>query len=590
MTPALLVALLVASGAFALIRSSMRDRFIERIGAETALLADLCSQLDQADALQPFAQSSSAALGVRVTLIDRTGRVLADSATGEAGLAAMENHIGRPEVQAAREGGFGQSYRVSATTNVEYFYSARLVPGNGPVRYARIALPSNRVRQLQNRYAWLIAGVVALSLSLFTGVGYLAVRRFSRPMERMAAAVERSASGDFALTLPHEGGAEIRRLRDAVRQMQRAMTEKIAELDSERAVLASVISGMREGLLLIDPDRRIRLANKALRNVLDIAFDPEGNLLEEVVRHPSVLREVELALEEGGDTRQSVLRAMPTERIFELHVTPLSGPADAANQGVLALFFDITRLEKLEGVRREFVANVSHELRTPLTSIKAFVENMIDGGVDDAENSRKFLRIISKHADRMGALIEDLTDLSLIETGSVSLELRPVDAAEVAREVVEQLRPLATRNNISVEVEMPDDFPVVADRRRLEQMLTNLVENAVKFNREGGHVRIRGRREESGPMLEVEDTGLGIASDSLDRIFNRFYRAHRERPRDVGGTGLGLAIVKHLMRLHGGSVSVSSELGQGATFQLHFSGGAAKPRASSARPAETLPG
>jgi two-component system phosphate regulon sensor histidine kinase PhoR len=237
---------------------------------------------------------------------------------------------------------------------------------------------------------------------------------------------------------------------------------------------------------------------------------------------------------------------------------------------VLALFVDITRLDRLEKIRREFVANVSHELRTPLTSIKAFVENLIDGGLDDPENAQRFLQIVERHADHMGELIEDLTDLSSIETGSVTLELRRVDASEVAREVVEQLRPLATKRDVEVRIALSTPFPVTSDRRRLEQMLINLINNAIKFNREGGRVVIDGQASTAGTTIIVEDTGIGIPSASQTKIFERFYQVSRDRSRAVGGTGLGLSIVKHLMRLHGGRVQLVSELGHGTKVTLDF--------------------
>jgi two-component system phosphate regulon sensor histidine kinase PhoR len=458
-----------------------------------------------------------------------------------------------------------------------YLYSAALVEGTGPIKYARTALPSNRIDQLETRYAWLIVGVVLVSMLLFTLIAYAAVRRFSYPVERLADAVERSASGEFELDVPPARGVELARLVSAVKRMQQEMLEKIDELTSERTVLASVITGMREGLLLIGPDRRVRLANPPLVGIFGLSFEPEGRLIEEVVRHPAVLQDVEAALAAGGEVRNSIFRPPGSNRTFELHVTPLAAAGNGTSLGALVLFFEITRLEKLEGVRREFVANVSHELRTPLTSIKAFVENMIDDGLDDRENADRFLKIISKHADRMGELIEDLTDLSLIETGSIALEMREVDAGKVASEVAEHLRPAATSRKVEIISDVPAPFVLVADRRRLEQMLTNLLDNAIKFNREGGKIWVRGRVGDSGPLLEVEDTGIGIAADSQEKIFNRFFRAHRERPRDVGGTGLGLAIVKHLMRLHGGTVTVDAELGRGATFTLRFKSAASQP-------------
>ena len=240
---------------------------------------------------------------------------------------------------------------------------------------------------------------------------------------------------------------------------------------------------------------------------------------------------------------------------------------------VLALFFDITRLEALENVRQEFVANVSHELRTPLTSIRAFVETLLEGGMDDRTNREKFLQVIQRQSGHMQELIDDLTDLSRIETGAIELEREPVDLAEVTRDVLERVRD----RHPDADVELREDFPEPVrgpfDRRRMEQVLVNLVENAVKFNRPGGHVTVRGRRDGARIRNEVEDDGIGIPSESIPKIFNRFYRVDKARSKEVPGTGLGLAIVKHLVRLHGGTVQVRSELGRGSTFTMDFSAG-----------------
>jgi two-component system phosphate regulon sensor histidine kinase PhoR len=352
----------------------------------------------------------------------------------------------------------------------------------------------------------------------------------------------------------------------------------LREKEAERSVLASVVSGMRESLLLVGADRRIRLANRALREVLEVDFDPHGRRLEEVVRHPAVLAEVTTALAEGKESGESLVHIPATGRSFQLHVTPLraaAGQTDAA----LVLLFDVTRLERLEAVRREFVANVSHELRTPLTSLTASVETLLDGALDDTENARRFLGIIRKNAQRMSELIEDLTDLSLIETGSIQLEPRPIDLLDAARGVADRLRHLADQRRVAIEIDAPPELVVLADRRRLEQVLTNLVDNAIKFNRPGGKVTIRGAATPRGTLLRIEDTGIGIPADSLEKVFHRFHQVDRERSRRVGGTGLGLAIVKHLMRLHGGRVRVESELGQGSAFVLEFVGVEAQRRA-----------
>jgi two-component system phosphate regulon sensor histidine kinase PhoR len=397
---------------------------------------------------------------------------------------------------------------------------------------------------------------------LLAALAYLATRRLASAIERMTAAAERTAAGERRLDLPYASADELSRLAASVNRTKTALLAEIADLDEDRRLLSSVFAGMREGLLVVGPDRRIRLVNEAFRQIFGVPFDPIGRLLAEVIRDPRVVADLDTALEEKREIRESVVRAADSGRSFELHVTPL-------DPGALVLFFEVSRLEALERVRREFVANVSHELRTPLTSIKAFVETLLDGGVDDREHAVRFLTIVRRHADRMNALIDDLTDLSLIETGSVSLDLQVLDAGEVARDVVTQLAPGAGQE-IAVRCEVPSPFPVLADRRRLEQVLVNLVDNAIKFNRLGGTVIVSGLVQEGHPVLAVEDTGVGIPADSLEKVFHRFYRVDKTRSREAGGTGLGLAIVKHLMRLHGGAVRLRSELGHGARFELEF--------------------
>jgi two-component system phosphate regulon sensor histidine kinase PhoR len=356
----------------------------------------------------------------------------------------------------------------------------------------------------------------------------------------------------------------------SINRMKRALVDKIAELDSERAVLRSVIGGMKEGLLLVGPDRRVELANDAFRQIFAVPFDPSGHLLAEAIRNPAVIRDLDRALGAGSEVIDLVLEAADSGRSFEVHVTPLPARPSGLPGGALVLFFDVTRLVALESVRRDFVADVSHELRTPLTSIRAFVETLLDGGIEDRENATRFLEIARRHTARMEALIDDLTDLSLIETGSIELVREEVDAGELAREVAAEVSLRHAAAGVAIEVDFPSPLRIEADRRRLTQVLVNLVDNGIKFNRPGGAVRISGRIEGGRPTIVVEDTGTGIPSESLEKIFHRFYRVDRARSRDLGGTGLGLAIVKHLMRLHGGTVRAESELGHGSRFVLEF--------------------
>ncbi len=562
--------LLVGLGTERLMRSAVAERFTERVRAETALLASWVEFAVPPDSPLEFAVERSRILGVRVTLIAEDGTVLGDSSRDPQTLDRMENHLHRPEIQAAAREGTGSARRWSDTTGAEYLYVAVRTRGDGPVRFVRTALPYRRVHDVQVHYRWMIVAISLASLLVLSGIAYLVVRALSRPIERMSAVAEQAAQGDLGADVPYDAGDEVGRLAASVNRMRRSLTTKIGELDQERMLLLSVVGGMREGLLLVGPDRRVRVANDAFRQIFGLASDPSGKLLAEIIRDPSVLRDLERAQVEGREIRDSVFEAIGSGRSFELHVTPLRAPGRGAPAGALFLFFDITRLEALERVRRDFVANVSHELRTPLTSIKAFVETLLEAKLDDRENSLRFLEIVRKNANRMNALIDDLTDLSLIETGSVSLQLQPVDLSEIAHEVASHLSRQAASQSVEVQVDLPSPFQVRADRLRVEQMLANLVDNAIKFNRPGGRVRIAATVADAHPTLVVEDSGIGIPMDSLDRVFNRFYRVDKARSRDLGGTGLGLSIVKHLMRLHGGQVRVESELGRGSRFFLEF--------------------
>jgi two-component system phosphate regulon sensor histidine kinase PhoR len=396
-------------------------------------------------------------------------------------------------------------------------------------------------------------------------VGYLAYRGLDREIQGLTAAVDGQRR-----TFVARGAGSAGELGSALTRLVSGLVEEVDQGRREGLLLQSVVGAMKEGMVVLGHDRKIRVANDAFRQLFRTPFEPAGRLLAEVVRDPAVFRELEAALPPGGEVREALLHLPGSGRSFELRVSPLSGTRPEEPPGALILFFDVTRLEALERVRREFVADVSHELRTPLTSIKAFVENLIEERLADREESMKFLEIVRKHADRMGDLVDDLTDLSLIETGAIRLEMEPVDASELAEDVAETLALRARAAEVALRVDVPRPFTILADRRRLEQVLVNLVDNGIKFNRPGGVVRITGEVREGHPRLTVEDTGVGIPSDQLEQVFHRFFRVDKARSRELGGTGLGLAIVKHLMRLHEGRVAVTSELGRGSAFTLEF--------------------
>ena len=331
----------------------------------------------------------------------------------------------------------------------------------------------------------------------------------------------------------------------------------------------ATMGGMREGLLVVNKDMKVIAANNAAKRLFSAAMPKlESQRLTELTRNPAIYSAFLDALKGEERTGVKVETHGMDRQVFDLRVVPLfangSGP-----QGALGVFFDITRTEHLELVRQEFLSNVSHELRTPLTSILAFVETLQNGALDDRESSQRFLAIISKNASRMHGLIDDTLELTAIEGGNVQLRVSPLKLSDLVNEVTSNLDEKAEAHGIQLVNSVPPDTVVHADARRLERMITNLLDNGIKFGSEGGTVTIR---FESGSrdQIIVEDNGEGIPAQHLERLFERFYRVDRARSRDLGGTGLGLAIVKHLALLHGGEVTVKSELGKGTAFTIHL--------------------
>jgi len=331
----------------------------------------------------------------------------------------------------------------------------------------------------------------------------------------------------------------------------------------------ATLGGMREGLLVVNKDMRVVAANRAAQRL----FNPnlpklESQRLTELTRNPAIYSAFLDALKGEERSEVKVETHGPERQVFDLRVVPLASNGSGP-QGALGVFFDITRTERLEVVRQEFLSNVSHELRTPLTSILAFVETLQNGALEDKESSQRFLSIIGKNASRMHGLIDDILELTAIEGGNVQLRLAPVKLAELVNEVIASLTSKALPHQITLANTIPAEVTVHADGRRLERMITNLIDNGIKFGSEGGTVIVRHESKERDEII-VEDNGEGIPAQHLERLFERFYRVDRARSRDMGGTGLGLAIVKHLALLHGGEVTVASELGKGARFTIHL--------------------
>ena len=372
-------------------------------------------------------------------------------------------------------------------------------------------------------------------------------------------------------------------------------TEAPADTFPEGKLFEATLNGMREGLLVVDRDMRVVASNPIAHRVFNLSRGKlDAQRLTEITRNPAIYDAFLDALKGTERSGVKVETHGPERLVFDLRVVPLpsaNGKRADATAGALGVFSDITRLERLEQVRQEFLSNVSHELRTPLTAILAFIETLEAGASDDKEASQRFLSIIRRNARRMQDLIDDTIELSAIESGNVRVRAEQIELAPVVNDVIASLTTKASDHGIAVSNLVANDVLVYADARRLEQMLMNLVENAIKFNRENGAVKIsfaggstaRSPRVSKGSVSDPEridtgardkiivtDTGEGIPAQHLDRLFERFYRVDRARSRELGGIGLGLAIVKHLARAHGGEVTVTSELGKGSTFTIEL--------------------
>ena len=360
--------------------------------------------------------------------------------------------------------------------------------------------------------------------------------------------------------------------RELKRELARARDEQTDREAKARAHETAIFNSMVEGILILDAQGRVHTVNKSLERLFALQHDVRGQTIMEAFRTHELLEITERAQKEGQVRAFELsLPGIHHSRYLEVNAASMRLAADQSN-GVILIFHDFTRIKQLENIRRDFVANVSHELRTPLTSIKGYVETLLDGAKDDPAVATKFLHTIHKHADRLTFLIEDLLTLSHLESGQAFIERRIVPLRPIVNRIFEELQPSSSQKNIRLEATMAENMQVNADADRLQQVLHNLIENAIKYGRDGGVVKVGAEKLGDETQIFVQDNGVGIPPDAKDRVFERFYRVDRARSRDQGGTGLGLAIVKHIVQLHGGKVWVESTSGEGSTFYFTLPG------------------
>ena len=538
--------------------ASLRTEIERNLTQKTLLFAHRV-ETDRAHTLAEIAAQEGLAAGARATIIDASGKVLADS---ESNPASMENHAARQEFAAALAGKTGSNERRSATLGVPFLYVAAPVSGGA----VRLAYPLSDVEavqaQVRRRLFWgssialFIALLIAASASVWT----------SRRLEHIVDVAVRIEQGDLHARVQDSPLDEIGRVAAAIDKTAGQVERSFAAVRSSQRQLETLLNSMQDAVIAVSSDGLVQWANQPMDRLV-----PQHTRLNapvvETIRDPDFLAAVKAATTTKKVKTTRATSIVPG-RAFDVTAAPLP------DGGAVAVLRDLTETERVEKTRRDFIANVSHELRTPLTSIQGYSETLLDLTSENSGPNREFLEIIRKNAARMSRLTEDLLTLARVESGETRFDTEPVPPIELLHDAEESFREIARSLEVELQiVDTPDGNgsieslpPVRADREAIHQVFSNLIDNATKYGRSGGRIVLGARPAKHGIEFYVQDFGAGIASEHLPRLFERFYRVDKARSRESGGTGLGLAIAKHIMLAHGGSIRAESELNHGSTF------------------------
>lgn len=579
----LLATLLLGATAERWVYDELLDQSLSKLRSSAELLAEIYQdnfpQEIDASVVQEVNRLADRA-GPRITLVTVEGRVLADSSFETTqDVEAMENHLERLEIVRAKSRGSGNSVRTSATMRADYIYYAVALyakPGGEtaaeesseqPVGYVRSSMPEAplEAKAVQvKRSVWLLGLVIGL-----LGIPVVALRtnRLVSPIASLTGAMQEVEEGHPAAKVEVPTSRELAALFNRFHEMQKAIDQREQQLSENLARHSTVLTGMAEGVIAVDNRERILFANEAAGRVLDFALSDVGNqTLLEVVRDHQLRQVVQQVIRTKRPARIDTQWRGSQERDLEIHGTPLPGEPCP---GVVLVIDDVTAMKKLEGMRQQFVSNVSHELKTPLSSIKAYTETLLNGAIEDADNRVHFLERIDEQADRLNQLIQDMLSLARIEAGREMLEMKHIVLAPLISRCVADYESFAESKPVMLVNDAREtDITVSADEESLRQVLSNLIDNALKYTPPEGEVRVNVQREGDRVMIEVADTGIGIAREHHDRLFERFYRVDKARSRELGGTGLGLSIVKHLCQAMNGEITVNSEIGKGSRFRI----------------------
>ncbi|MGD0585795.1 MAG: ATP-binding protein [Oryzomonas sp.] len=520
---------------------------------------------------QKLAETVGSTIKERLTLIAPDGRVVGDSEVNGDNLGELQNHLDRPEVQAALASGTGIVMRYSETLKTEMLYVAMTYGSGRTEGFVRLAMPLSYLTNSSKALHRAVGIATLLTILAAMVLSYVLSNMTYRPLREMATAAARIGRGESPVRIPASGHDEVGELARVLNDMSERIEKQMQRLSSEKQQLDTILRGMGEGVMVTSPEGVISLVNPAFRKLFSISGDVEGRKLIEISRHPDLLDAFTALGAAEGDELIREITIQPGEITLLTHWAPLT--VDGRKSGVVAVFHNISDMKQVENIRRDFVANVSHELRTPVSVIKGYAETLLDGALQsDADRAVRFVEIILNHSERLTALINDILTLSTLESRDMALDLHPLDISGTMRKTFMLLEDNARKKDIRMQIDIPSGLPrVMADQGRVEQVIVNLLDNAIKYTPPQGMATLLVRMDDDTRFLRISvaDTGIGIPFKDIPRIFERFYRVDEARSRDQGGTGLGLAIAKHIVQLHGGEISVTNnEFGKGSIFSF----------------------
>ncbi|MCA9408526.1 MAG: HAMP domain-containing protein [Candidatus Omnitrophica bacterium] len=570
------IMVLILSGTYFYLKAQLTIYTYQRI--QNTLVKDLNfasefikRNLFAASDLQPIDQVADVigqSLQLRATVIALDGKVLGDSQISVEDLPNIENHLHRPEIQQALKQGRGNSRRFSTTLKKDMLYMAQPFQNQYRQGFIRLAIPLSDIDSLVQSLRKVLLFSFFWTLVLVIIAGHIVSLIITKPILKISSYTQSFADGDYSQRILLNTNDELEDLAKTINYMSDQIKARISDVITNKSRMEAVLLSMVEGVMVLDNNGTILLLNQTLKDFLQIKQDFFGRKPLEVIRNIEIQELANKVLKENTGVQSSELTALlPQEKILLIHATPIIRQDKI--DGAVLVFHDITELRRLERIRKDFVANVSHELRTPVSTIKGYAETLLDGALDDRKNARDFVGIIHSDSQRLANLINDLLDLSKIESGKMIIDQGAISLNSIIDRVVKVLEKKILEKNLKVSFNLSNKIlKVWGDENAVSQIFLNLVENAIKYNVDGGSIQISAQTQNDFVKVNIEDTGIGIPAQDIPRIFERFYRVDKAHSRQLGGTGLGLSIVKHLVQAHGGEVSVSSVLEQGTIFSV----------------------